>query len=691
MNPIGSEGPYRNEEEQNSPYAPCEREYRKDSVNSKRSLKPGTIGSHMRKLQRHRQSGFGIAEILVAMVGLGILIMGFTQFMTSTQKGMKQLDAKGEGQNFQTTARLALAHQDKCTAALGLDEASANSQVKMTIGDLSGSSIYTKAIPSLTLLGKSYSVGTEEGMLKVSSINLIVNQRPASEIAQTGTGFVSKIRVEFLPVNTSLKQLPAVAETTILLNAKADGATAASNVWGTSCYADSSADPKKMCEQLGGRWLRNPDRSKSATTDAPTYWIASGDPDWTDHYMPAERCSLAGEIVLASNEAPVGIPIKGGSNALGERVETCFYESAGKVQSYKCPGGSGTRTGHRCIFDPESRQWQRRYFNGKGVRTAHIYAICSKGVKISMASPETETLSFDEPLETAWSESWAGDVTKYWDHLNTVEFCVKNPDNDNPVRCINPDNPEGALAGKTGACVWVKNSKPVGATAATLAKFDPPQNTAGPYTGWGLIQSSTQAAPGITAGAKTGNLRVARVTPCHTVRVNTAAYVDPSLTLSDISSQAASVPALNLETTPDLVKQCVYQAPATVGGAIEKTVYSCNNEGLNDKPIEDWVGVGTDPTILGKGHCWYFEDVRIAGYMPGTGAVQTYPGVATSFTAATGAAGRTYTGWVYMEGALADNKYRQKSGTNVIEKASGNVTVNGIPCTGGVRIAPPPP
>lgn len=624
------------------------------------------------------KSGFGIAEILVAMVALGILITGFTQFMTSSQRGMKQLDVKGEGQNFQTTTRLALAHQDKCTAALGLDDALANSKVKMKVSDLVGTGTYSYSLSSLSLLGKTYAVGSLEGQLKVTSIQVNLAQKAASEIAVTGTGFIGKVRVEFLPNNSSLAQLPYVAETPILLNAKADGVNDSSNVWGINCYSESTIDPQKMCEQLGGRWLRNPDGTKTATTDTPTFWDKSGDPDWASHYMPVERCTMAGDLFLASNEAPVGIPIKGGTNDLGERVESCFYQASGKIQTYLCPGGSGTRAGYRCIFDESARQWQRRYFKaGQTKPTSTIYATCTKGVKISLANPETETLSFNEPLETAWNENWSGDVTKYWDHLNTVVQCNKDPSNDKPVSCINLADPEGALQGKAGACIYVSSSQPVGATLSILQKFEPSQSLAAKsYTGWGIVYPYTPSAPGVSASK--GNLRVARVTPCNTVTVNTSAYVDPGLTAPD-----ASAPAPGLENTPEQVQQCIYQADGTVSGQTEKTVYSCDNTNLNNVAQADWVGTGAGAPKLAKGNCWYFEDARISTYMPGGVGAQIQSSPLNSYVTS-----KNYTGWVYMEGALSDSQFVITAGKTITHNAGNTTYVNGIPCTGGVRMAP---
>ena len=685
------------------------------------------------------QSGFGITELLVAMGILGIIVVGFSQFMTSSQVSLKQMDLKGETQNLQTLMRLSLTKSEQCKQALGLADTLTASKVKETYSNMTGTGSQKISLNEITLVGKTYRVGESDKNFTVTEINLLIEKKAASDFPATGTSFIAKLQIAAKPVNASVRQYGHNSEATLLIDFKTQGVLATSQVWAESCYSESLMDPEKTCADLGGRWLRGPDAGKNGTSDPSSF---AGDPDYARHHIPSPRCELSGDIQLRQNEAPVGIPVRGGMNTEGERVEECYYSQSGFVRTYLCPSGSGNRAGHRCVFDENAQQWQRRYFITGGAMTAlrSTDLRCDKGVKVSPRSPTSELLTFSDDLGVAYSISSVTDE-QYWDRLSSVESCVLDPQNDKPVKCENPTNPEGALRGAARTCAYVKNSLPLG-TASVLGSFDPVLSTTSTFAGgWVYVHPSHTGALSYT-GTST-RLRNPRGQPCVSVIVNTSNFNDPGLSGPDFSP-----PTSVLADAPDRVKQCLVQATDKINNATKRQiVYTCDNSALppwSSGGYNEWLGsiiydhdddgcahtsnckngqtngmggtfswvdhpdydatdnpkpIGTKGQgvpLLQKGSCWYFDRVRLSTFANGTIVPKAQLAASTSIVVASASLlnwNRTwmYTGWVWMNGTLPDSKFQHKAGADATLQDKGMLTpvtqIPGIPCSGGVRIS----
>ena len=619
-------------------------------------------------------AGYALAEVMMAIILLGVLTGVMTQMMTNTRNDMKATADKADALEFENRVINSTFEEAKCAALVGLGN---GIEVAKAAVDAAGATGVTVPLASILVDGQVRNVNDSitPGGLTLTSAGL--------KFVPQGTDYM--VSLDYVLSKANQNQLGAQRFTkSISLNTSTtlNGA----NVKLLSCKGDRSA--QQSCSQLGGRWLRGPKAGFTGTTDPDRF---PNDPNYANHFMDQERCEMAGELKLTIREAPVGVPIMGGQNAEGERIEECYYNSgatASVVKTYLCPSGSGTKRGYRCVYNRGSQQWQVRYFaSGGDWNTSIQKKVCDRGVKVSTKSPTTVILDFNEPLWNAWEgtsapTTVAAEDAFYWDHLQAVESCTLNPNDDSPKKCINPNDPVGALRAGKGACVFVKNSKPLG-SAGLLGSFS--ALVGGPLApnsefsgGWIWVHGSYTGAA-TTGGTSNlrGRLRNPRGYPCHSVTVNSSLISDdapPTLVTTPPSTASA---LLDLKSAPDRVSECVYQAGDKLTGTgnapnyRRKLIYTCDNsdltpdDGVAPSELDYWTGLttelydhdedgceapadcpkgnpatwidGTFPWPAGtaaadqytgtkgrtspqlkRGTCWYFDKVQIATYATGT-------------------------------------------------------------------------
>jgi hypothetical protein len=669
------------------------------------------------------RSGMSLAVVMMAAAMFALLVVAVTKFMENAAKSQTGISMRAQAQDFINQLRYSLAKPEVCKAIMDLTAA----DLVFTPATSASPEPVTLLLPKIVYAGQDLipeRVGGTGSATRLNGLDLflrdallIVGQNVA---AGTSNDFTSNL-VLALDVLNGKKRVTGsashVIKIPISITAQRLDPTSTTDfrVRAVSC-ASASEDfrPMEACIKMGGRWL---------TGEYMKKWDATA-----GIFIDNSRCNFGGEMILSQTEmpgdpastsaspAPDAIPYKGGTNQLGERVEQCFYTSGVNLATWTCPGRTGTVAGYRCYYNPSLRRWEVRYFlSGGAVHTAATqpWAICSRGVKISSKSPDTEPLDLDEPLSVAY----VGDTT-FGDEvtndirgaamipfsaseqvkLETVSRCKTHPEFDQYQNCNNPtDGGEAARKGAAGSCIYVRDTYITYGNRANLNKWKAGTctstgSTPCTFTGWMKVYGDyprviEQGAAATTGAPLRRTLEARYGWPCYSVEVNTAA--GGALVPSTLHS---AEPTDEMASGDKAISQCVHQWEtyiynpnyASYTKKARSTVYKCNNSTVFDP---------TDPKTLDTNTCWYLKDVNIANFFPYFAA----PNAAwVSNGNLTGNA--RYTGWVLVQTGINDTQagwftfnttdrtIEWKTGAGAANPSQRQTNFNFLPCTAGVLV-----
>lgn len=639
--------------------------------------------------------GFSLVEMMVIITILGIVMYSVSDSLSGIFRSTKLIDQKQQVQAFENLINLNMGNSVACRAALGIardasgilinaDAANPDQAYRVIAKNLLPSATVSAlpeiSVPRLTMSGSVYTFDGTQGDqdMVYKSMAIKFKGKPNDGAPDI---YPAALLFQIEKKNPANSAGPAIFTRSVEMNLQLvdhPSGTNGSMKQIADCFTVLGGTSKgdQMCTELGGRWLQgNPPSS----------------------YMPKNRCTMSGELQLAVNEAPEGIPLAGGSNADGERIEECFYtNSAGTVAVYACPGGSGNRRGYRCSFSMANKAWQQRFYPGGGPNPNNtIYKTCDKGVKVSLRSPTVQTISMRQELQEGFQTTFTDAHLDEQDRLSAVTGCQTSYDLEYFSPCINVTNADGARSGIVGSCIYARGIKLSGTTQAQMNAYLLSEGlTAGSvdvnnYTGW--IQVSIARSPynPTVSGNVKPMLREARGKACFNVTLNTS--VEAANLTVDTTSTAETT---ELHEQPTAIKQCLYTAPATETSgsgaapaygygpvanapAMRSTIFTCNNTpmggsgGSNHEIPWAWTGQVLGTPNLVAGTCWYFKDVKVATYhvgapanaMPTSFNTLQYP---VTMTPSSSWVVKSYwTGWVYLTAALADAKFRPQDGNYV--------------------------
>lgn len=614
-----------------------------------------------------------IVAVMVASAIAMTLIAALTTFLNNVQKGTRGVDLKLKSQDFGSIIRYSVAKPDNCKVALNLDA----EPIKIETAKLPvKSGTYTYPLPTLVLTNKVFNVGVVEGPLKVTDLSLIFPPAlPSGEfIATLNVSLAAVAGAQGFGASQFAHSIP------LQVSVEKDGTLTIVK----SCYLQNSIDGQATCDGLGGRWLEG-------------------------SYMPKNRCSMSAELNLASNEGPDGIPTNGETSVKGERADECYYQPEGgiNVQTYSCPGITGTLGGARCHFDAKSKSWGIWSFDGNN-KPIWRYVDCTKGVRISSRAPSVATLAWNQELHEAYGET-SYDYLKEIDRLHTVKRCKFAPDLDQWFDCSNSRTPDDALQGKVGSCVFVRGVDLSGFAGYIMRHNDmcgsAPNckilNNGRDYTGWIRVASPRFTSLQVPAAGRIEPLlKEATGYPCFLTEVDKNVYNDPRL-----DDPTDDPPTEALATQPSNIKQCIMELGAyekqlplglTMASAPAKrrTVIPCVNDAL---------AVTSSDSVrntFGLNKCWYVastnvsdakKSIRIANHFEG--ALYPLPTINRAFDK----------GWVQMQTYqlppdyavgpdfikwhvpnFASKDYRLFYDSTFANHGYGYITAN--PCNVGVRV-----
>lgn len=616
------------------------------------------------------RNGMSLPAVMMTSALAISLVAALTTFLTNVQKGTRGVDLKLKSQDFGNLLRYSLAKPENCRSVLNID---ANPiRIETTLLP-SKAGTYTYTVPEIVLTNKPYRVGTTEGALKITNIDLVFPP------AQPSGEFVASLNVALEAVGgaPSFGASHFVHTVPLQISVEPDGTLTAVK----SCFMQSSLDGQATCASLGGRWLEGP-------------------------FMPKNRCSMASDLVLALNELPDGIPANGDTSDSGERVQECYWQPQGgiSVQTFSCLGMAGSLGGTRCHFDPTTKSWGVWAYGPSGP-AARLWE-CSRGVKVSSTAPATEGLEWNDELHKAWKET-SYDYLLEADRMPTVKRCKVAPDLDQWLDCSNSRTPDDALQGKAGSCLFARNINLLGFLGPISRYNEICQNAGGQgctpidprnYSGWIRVTVPRFVSLQPTGGGQMQPvMKEAMGYPCFLTEVDKTLYADPNL-----SAPTTTPPTQAEATQPTNIKQCIMSLPAyeqflppvVSSASMRRTIIPCDNGPLT--------ATSSDAlrNSFGANRCWYLASLNASDPTKAIRIANHYEGTAYPYSPIN----RPFNeGWVNMQSyqlpldivsgltpakwlapGIAANDYRLSFDSAFPNHANGYIMGN--PCNVGVRV-----
>jgi hypothetical protein len=669
-------------------------------------------------------------EVLVAMGVGATILLALQSSLIHLSQSQQKISLKSEALILKGFIQSALMQTDSCNRLLGLDASPREIDLPFP---------RTENLSSLRWASTVLQVGGVYRGLRLASADLEFPAQNSSTLLQ------ANLRIRFYESSFSENRPNQSHEIESPISLVAASDPQSNRVTVTACVQTSSiSNFQETCVGMGGRWLEATDPG----TYMPRPRCALGSQldllkTELPNGIPANGTrSSSGERVDECYYQPFRVNSDGSvnRNVLEPVVRTWACVSVvGNRRGNRCSYNSQLRSWTVQLWDRGAPSGTYRHVCSAGVRVSQR----DESFR-NLAYYERIGVAWNQENIDPTS---ADQVFKELDRYKAVKRCKFRPDVDSYLVCGQTTDERAALEGRYGACMYVRDAKlylgdsntdAAGVLAragyiTTYNQLNPevPISTANGYTGytgWIWVMSGQHRTTVATTSGTTRKWQAkeARGMPCFEVEVETGLAPDTGLTHSGTHPASASVasevsaidgnvsnppvplipdfgypqdlPHQLLYNEPHRIKQCVHVAtPASNQMVLGKSgvavppynpqtsvmqTLSCDNSTLT--PYQ----AGGDrlrdfPESVAAGSCLFVRNVQLAN----------------NYTAPA----QRYTGWVRFNAPIASNLLVPQNATTIPRSiydvniagmspetrgylgTSGDVTINALPCNGGIR------